>query len=157
MHAYLNVPELAFSIFTGDIVSHDPDDQQSQAYVAFEEEVSYKTFKQQLGDVVRTILGLFDLILTCYYKPVLHMQPWVIMILSHLDSIFQMRGTVEMPLQMLWPGITSFFHPCGRNQAGLTTAWLLMLPLTTVLMPQQPLKAFASSVSTPTSGTRLMP
>ena len=40
MHHFLNMSAIGFSIFTGDIVSHDPDDQQSDAYVSFEEETS---------------------------------------------------------------------------------------------------------------------
>ena len=58
MHAFLNMSSIGFSIFTGDIVSHGPDDQQSQDYVSYEEETSYNTFKVQLGDIVSTILSL---------------------------------------------------------------------------------------------------
>jgi sphingomyelin phosphodiesterase len=49
---------IGFSIFTGDIVSHDPDDQQSKEYVSYEKEISYNTFKAPLGDIVITMLGL---------------------------------------------------------------------------------------------------
>ncbi|KIW96077.1 uncharacterized protein Z519_03143 [Cladophialophora bantiana CBS 173.52] len=46
----LDMDELAFSIFTGDIVSHDPDDLLSRDYVSYEEEVTFKIFKRLLGD-----------------------------------------------------------------------------------------------------------
>jgi sphingomyelin phosphodiesterase len=45
MHDFLNMLAIGFSIFTGDIVSHDPDDLQSRDYVPYEEETSYNTFK----------------------------------------------------------------------------------------------------------------
>lgn len=41
----VGIPNITFSIFTGDIVSHDNDDQLSRAYVEYEEEVTYETFK----------------------------------------------------------------------------------------------------------------
>jgi sphingomyelin phosphodiesterase len=58
MHEFLNISSICFSIFTCDIASHDPDDQQSQDYVSYEEETSYNTFKSQLGDIVSIVLGL---------------------------------------------------------------------------------------------------
>jgi sphingomyelin phosphodiesterase len=42
---------VAFSIFTGDIVSHDQTDQESRALTEYEERVAYETFKAQLGTV----------------------------------------------------------------------------------------------------------
>ncbi|KAJ9608347.1 hypothetical protein H2200_007335 [Cladophialophora chaetospira] len=50
MPRFFDMDELAFSIFTGDIVSHDPEDIISQAYVSYEEEVTFKVFKRMLGD-----------------------------------------------------------------------------------------------------------
>ena len=58
---FQNVSDLAFSIFTGDIVSHDNNDQLSRAYVEYEEAITYNTFKQQLGNVpVYATLGNHD-------------------------------------------------------------------------------------------------
>ena len=67
---------VSFSIFTGDIVSHDNDDQVrlytasmwpsshaqlSRAYIEYEETVTYQTFKAQLGDIpVYPTLGNHD-------------------------------------------------------------------------------------------------
>ncbi|KAF8510005.1 sphingomyelin phosphodiesterase [Hysterangium stoloniferum] len=39
----------AFSIYTGDLVSHDPDNQLSRDYVTYTETIIYDLFKQQLG------------------------------------------------------------------------------------------------------------
>lgn len=51
MPQFFNMSSLAFSIFTGDIVSHDNDDQLSLDYVSYEEEVVYSIFKGALGSV----------------------------------------------------------------------------------------------------------
>ena len=55
MPQFVNMSSIDFAIFTGDIVSHDNDDQLSRAYVEYEEEVTFKTFKAQLGDIVRVL------------------------------------------------------------------------------------------------------
>jgi hypothetical protein len=55
MPKFVNLNDISFSIFTGDIVSHDHDDQLSRAYVQYEEEVTYKTFKAHLGTIVSII------------------------------------------------------------------------------------------------------
>lgn len=61
MPQFFNTKNVSFSIFTGDIVSHDDDDQLSQAYVAYEEEVTYQTFKAWLGGIpVYATLGNHD-------------------------------------------------------------------------------------------------
>ena len=53
--------DIAFAIFTGDIVSHDNDDQLSRAYIEYEETVTYQTFKAQMGKVpVYPTLGNHD-------------------------------------------------------------------------------------------------
>jgi sphingomyelin phosphodiesterase len=52
MPNFINVSDITFTIFTGDIVTHDNDDQLSQAYVEFEEEICYNTFKAHLGTIV---------------------------------------------------------------------------------------------------------
>jgi hypothetical protein len=53
MPQFVNMSSIDFTIFTRDIVSHDNDDQPSRAYVEYEEEITFKTFKVQLGDIVR--------------------------------------------------------------------------------------------------------
>ncbi|KIX93449.1 uncharacterized protein Z520_10868 [Fonsecaea multimorphosa CBS 102226] len=58
MPNFLDMDELAFSIFTGDIVSHDPEDMLSQAYVSYEEEVTFKVFKRFLGDKIPVYAAL---------------------------------------------------------------------------------------------------
>ncbi|KEF59628.1 uncharacterized protein A1O9_04474 [Exophiala aquamarina CBS 119918] len=50
MPEFLDMKELAFSIFTGDIVSHDRDDTLSLPYVSYAEELTYRIFKKFLGD-----------------------------------------------------------------------------------------------------------
>ncbi|KAH0843692.1 hypothetical protein AYO21_05478 [Fonsecaea monophora] len=62
MPKFVDMEELFFSIFTGDIVSHDPEDLLSRDYVAYEEEVTFKVFKRLLGDriPVYTALGNHD-------------------------------------------------------------------------------------------------
>lgn len=56
LSAFMDMPrlfdmdELTFSIFTGDIVSHDPEDMISNNYVSYEEEVTFKIFKRMLGE-----------------------------------------------------------------------------------------------------------
>jgi sphingomyelin phosphodiesterase len=52
MPQFINMSELAFTIFTGDIVSHDNDDQLSQAYIEYSEMITYQTFKANLGNIV---------------------------------------------------------------------------------------------------------
>jgi len=59
-----------FTIFTGDIISHDNDDQLSRAYVEYEEEVTYKTFKAELGDIpLYATLGNHDSLPEAYNTP----------------------------------------------------------------------------------------
>ncbi|EHY57878.1 Sphingomyelin phosphodiesterase 2 [Exophiala dermatitidis] len=50
MPEFFDLEDIAFSIFTGDVVSHDPEDELSHAYVSYEEEVAYRVFKKMLGD-----------------------------------------------------------------------------------------------------------
>jgi sphingomyelin phosphodiesterase len=50
MDQFVNRSSINFTIFTGDIVSHDFDDQLSRAYVEYEEMVTYQTFKAQMGN-----------------------------------------------------------------------------------------------------------
>lgn len=48
MSGFFDPHNVSFAIFTGDIVSHDRDDQLSRAYVEYEETVTYQTFKAQM-------------------------------------------------------------------------------------------------------------
>ncbi|KIX05918.1 uncharacterized protein Z518_03892 [Rhinocladiella mackenziei CBS 650.93] len=58
MPDFFNVDEIAFSIFTGDIVSHDPEDALSRAYVSYEEEVTFRIFQKMLGDQIPVYVAL---------------------------------------------------------------------------------------------------
>ncbi len=60
MHSFFNVSELAFTIFTGDVVSHDQDAHLSRDYVAYEEEVVFKVFQSFLPGPVYLTLGNHD-------------------------------------------------------------------------------------------------
>jgi sphingomyelin phosphodiesterase len=61
MHEFFNTSSVSFAIFTGDIVSHDRDDQLSRAYVEYEEIVTYQIFKAQLNNTpVYPTLGNHD-------------------------------------------------------------------------------------------------
>ncbi|KAK5451412.1 hypothetical protein LTS15_008176 [Exophiala xenobiotica] len=61
MDNFFNMEELAFSIFTGDLVSHDPEDALSSEYVAYEEEITFQVFKRMLGETpVYAALGNHD-------------------------------------------------------------------------------------------------
>jgi sphingomyelin phosphodiesterase len=60
MPNFINMSHIAFSIFTGDIVSHDPVDQLSREYVEYEETVTYQTFKAWLGNIVCPLLAAAD-------------------------------------------------------------------------------------------------
>jgi len=66
MPNFVNLKDISFAIFTGDIVSHDNDDQLSQAYIEYSETITYQTFKAWLGNIVSIF---FDLLLTLK-KPV---------------------------------------------------------------------------------------
>ncbi|KAF9634891.1 hypothetical protein BFW01_g5786 [Lasiodiplodia theobromae] len=61
MANFVNLSDIAFSLFTGDVISHDDKDQQSRAYVEYEETVVYETFKAHLGNIpVYAALGNHD-------------------------------------------------------------------------------------------------
>lgn len=61
MDQFINRSSVAFTIFTGDIVSHDNDDQISRAYVEYEETVTYQTFKAQMkNSPIYATLGNHD-------------------------------------------------------------------------------------------------
>lgn len=61
MPTFFDMNEIHWSIFTGDIVSHDNDDQLSRAYVEYEETVTYEVFKARLGSIpVYPTLGNHD-------------------------------------------------------------------------------------------------
>ncbi|OAP62323.1 sphingomyelin phosphodiesterase [Fonsecaea erecta] len=61
MHQFFDLSNVSFAIFTGDILSHDNDDQISREYAEYEETITYQTFKAQLGDIpVYATLGNHD-------------------------------------------------------------------------------------------------
>jgi sphingomyelin phosphodiesterase len=61
MPQFFEMSNVSFTIFTGDILSHDNDDQISREYAEYEETVTYQTFKAQLGNVpVYATLGNHD-------------------------------------------------------------------------------------------------
>ena len=61
MPMFFEMSNVSFAIFTGDIVSHDNDDQLSRAYIEYEETVTYQTFKAQMKDIpVYPTLGNHD-------------------------------------------------------------------------------------------------
>jgi sphingomyelin phosphodiesterase len=62
----IDVSDVTFSIFTGDIVSHDPVDQLSREYVEYEEAVTYQTFKTWLGNIVYPSLASANLARVCH-------------------------------------------------------------------------------------------
>lgn len=71
MPDFFNMDDLAFSIFTGDIVSHDPEDFLSRDYVAYEEEITFQIFKNMLGDntPVYPVLGNHDSLPVAFNTP----------------------------------------------------------------------------------------
>ena len=70
MGQFFNKSETAFAIFTGDIVSHDNDDQLSRAYIEYEERVTYEVFKAEMGNTpVYPTLGNHDSLPEAYNTP----------------------------------------------------------------------------------------
>ena len=70
MRQFFNPKNLAFTIFTGDIVSHDNDDQLSRAYVEYEEQVTYEVFKAEMGEVpIYPTLGNHDSLPEAFNTP----------------------------------------------------------------------------------------
>jgi sphingomyelin phosphodiesterase len=66
MPNFVDMSDITFSIFTGDIVSHDPIDQLSRAYVEYEEAVTYQTFQAWLGNIVNHCVSSADLAFICH-------------------------------------------------------------------------------------------
>jgi len=48
----------AFTMYTGDLVSHDPQNQLSQAYVEYTEDAVWQVFKEYIGGPVYAALGV---------------------------------------------------------------------------------------------------
>ncbi|KAI9834412.1 MAG: hypothetical protein M1819_003023 [Sarea resinae] len=70
MPQFVNLSDVTFALFTGDIVSHDNDDQISRAYVEYEERVTYATFKNELGNIpIYPTLGNHDSLPEAYNTP----------------------------------------------------------------------------------------
>ena len=64
---------LAWGIYTGDLVSHDPHNQLSRAYVSYTEYSVYEMFKQYIGAPVYAVLGNHDSNPECIDAP--HSMP----------------------------------------------------------------------------------
>ena len=61
MSGFFDTSNVSFAIFTGDIVSHDNDDQLSRAYIEYEETVTYQTFKAEMNNTpIYATLGNHD-------------------------------------------------------------------------------------------------
>lgn len=70
MDQFFKRNDVSFTIFTGDIVSHDNDDQLSRAYVEYEEKVTYDVFKAEMGNVpIYPTLGNHDSLPEAYNTP----------------------------------------------------------------------------------------
>ena len=70
MDQFVDRSSIKFTIFTGDIVGHDNDDQLSRAYVEYEETVTYQTFKAQMGNSpIYPTLGNHDSLPEAYNTP----------------------------------------------------------------------------------------
>jgi sphingomyelin phosphodiesterase len=70
MDQFVNKSSIDFTLFTGDIVSHDDYDQVSRAYIEYEETVTFQTFKAQMGgSPIYSTLGNHDTIPASYNSP----------------------------------------------------------------------------------------
>ena len=70
MDKFINRSSIEFTIFTGDIVSHDNDDQLSREYIEYEETITYQTFKAQMGgSPIYATLGNHDSLPEAYNSP----------------------------------------------------------------------------------------
>ncbi|MCJ1303223.1 hypothetical protein MMC08_006031 [Hypocenomyce scalaris] len=70
MDQFINKSDMVFTVFTGDIVSHDNNDQLSRVYVEYEENVTYALFKAEMGNgVIYPTLGNHDSLPEAYNTP----------------------------------------------------------------------------------------
>lgn len=70
MHKFFDKSKVAFTIFTGDIISHDNDDQLSRAYIEYNERNTYATFKAQMPNTpIYATLGNHDSLPEAYNTP----------------------------------------------------------------------------------------
>ena len=53
----------AFTLYTGDLVAHDPQNQRSQAYVEYCEDTVWYMFKKYIGGPVYSALGVGDMLI----------------------------------------------------------------------------------------------
>ena len=106
MSEFFDPSELAFSIFTGDIISHDNDDLLSRAYIEYEEQVTYETFKAHMGNVpIYPTLGI--LILSNISRSAkAHLLTQVTMILCRRHTTRRISST--RPVETFSPGIMIF-------------------------------------------------
>ena len=141
MHHFLNLSSIAFSLFTGDLISHDPDDQQSRAYVSYEETISYHTFKAQLPKIVsRLPSSLVGIVSNAHIWSSLSTQLWATMTAFHRATMHQTISTSGQVPQTQCHGTTKSCRPCGFKKVGSLTLRHNMLPLTMALTPQPPKK-----------------
>lgn len=70
MDQFVKRSSINFTIFTGDIVSHDHTDQLSRDYVEYEEQITFETFKAQMGNSpIYPTLGNHDSLPEAYTSP----------------------------------------------------------------------------------------
>lgn len=70
MDKFFKVADTAFTIFTGDIISHDNTDQLSREYITYNERQTYETFHAHMPDVpVYATLGNHDNLPEAYNTP----------------------------------------------------------------------------------------
>lgn len=162
MPQFFNLSSISFAIFTGDIVSHDDDDQLSRAYIEYEETITYQTFKAQMGNIpVYPTLGMLML---CTIRKFRSHETALQAIMTRSPKLTTVKTiSVEIqtsPISSL--GTTSFSPPCkctyhfktpiqsdtgtgGKPMGGLTVRRRNMPLPTTVLMLTLQLKDSESS------------
>lgn len=104
MPQFINKSDISFTIFTGDIVSHDNADQLSRAYVEYEENITYALFKAEMGNVVCKPWYVQESMLTCLSRSMQHLG---IMIASQRHTIRQTVSTVGTDQRMHSAGTTT--------------------------------------------------
>lgn len=133
MPNFINLDDISFSIFTGDIVSHDDDDQLSLAYVAYEEEVTYQTFKANLGNIVSPTNDPLTKIISLFMPPLgtttLGLKHSILPTISEIADKTRCHGTID------------YSRVFGNPQDGLTARLPVSHPRTTALMLTRLLRA----------------
>lgn len=152
MSTFFDMENIGFAIFTGDIVSHDNDDQLSRAYIEYEETVTYEVFKAEMGNIPVRLLSI-EFASNRLMGFIRSMLRWATMILCQKRIIRKTRLIPPVPsLLMLCPGTTSSFRQCGRTIRGLQQQRLSTQKRTMAPTLTPPPRDFGSSRSIPTSG-----